>query len=486
MGASMTSAEQTAKIVPLPRRPPSLRRNQLEFLPAALEIIETPASPAGRAIAGVIMLFFAVAIGWATFGRVDIIATATGKVIPTGRSKVIQPFETGVVRNILVHDGQTVKVGDVVIQLDPTINTAERDKAAKELIAVQLDASRLQAALAGVDDPRAEMVIPPKASAAQAELQRTLLRNQIAEVHAKMANLDRQIVEHEANRDAIAATVEKLKLVIPLLQKKLDVRTYLADKGLETKINLWDTTKDLLESEQELQSQIARLDEASAQVAALQEQRRQTEAEYRHTNANDLAQAEQKAAGLEEALIQAEEKRRLLTLTAPVDGTVQQLAVHTSGGVVTPAQQLMVIVPAEDHLEAEVMVSNRDIGFVNPGQHVQIKVDTFNFTHYGLLHGTVLSVSHDSITREKPPSDGKGEPQQTAGGPADTSEPEGQQLVYTARIALDRTQMQIDGKLVDLTPGMAVTAEIKTGSRRVIEFVLSPLLRYKQESLRER
>jgi hemolysin D len=162
---------------------------------------------------------------------------------------------------------------------------------------------------------------------------------------------------------------------------------------------------------------------------------------------------------------------------------VQQLAVHTIGGVVTPAQQLMVIVPADARLEAEAMVSNRDIGFVHPGQLVEVKVDTFNFTRYGLLRGEVASISHDSIVRDKPP-DRQGAAK--AGWLADTSEPQGQELLYTARIALDRTQMQVEDKLIDLSPGMAVTAEIKTGSRRIIQYLLSPLMRYKQESLRER
>jgi hemolysin D len=482
----MASADPTTKVVPLPRRPWTPRRDHLEFLPAALEIVETPASPAGRAIAGVIVLFFALAIGWATIGHVDIIATATGKIVPTGRSKVIQPFETGVVRSIHVQDGQAVKAGDVLIELDPTIDTAHRDRAATELIAAQLDVARLQAALAGADDPHTEMVTPQGAPADQAEMQRTLLRNQITELHAKMANFDHQILEHEANRAAVAATVEKLKLTIPLIQEKVDTRGYLADKGLASKITYWGDQQDLLEHQQELIVQTARLDEAAAQIAALREQRQETDAEYRRTNSSDLAQAAQKAASLRDALVEAEEKRRLQTLTAPVDGTVQQLEVHTVGGVVTPAQQLMVIVPEDAHLEAEVMVSNRDIGFIDAGEPVQVKVDTFNFTRYGLLHGTVLNLSQDAIVRERSATDKSGASSQTSGALADTSEPQGQELVYAARIALDQTQMDIDGRMVSLTPGMAVTAEIKTGSRRVIGFLLSPLLRYKQESLRER
>ena len=171
-------------------------------------------------------------------------------------------------------------------------------------------------------------------------------------------------------------------------------------------------------------------------------------------------------------------------LVAPVDGTVQQLAIHTVGGVVTPAQSLLVIVPAESHLEIEAMVLNRDIGFVHAGQDAQVKVDTFNFSRYGLLHGKVLSVSPDAITRDKP--QGKAVNDNSQGAEDATSEPKGQELIYAARVSLDRTQMQVDDRLVNLSPGMAVTVEIRTGARRIISYLLSPLIRYKHESLRER
>jgi hemolysin D len=170
----------------------------------------------------------------------------------------------------------------------------------------------------------------------------------------------------------------------------------------------------------------------------------------------------------------------LQRLTAPVDGTVQQLAVHTIGGVVTPAQSLLMVVPEDSHLEIEAMVSNHDIGFVHPGQ--QAEVDTFPFARYGLLYGKVLSVSLDAISRDRP-QDKNGTLQGTE---SSSSEPKGQELVYAARISLDRTQMQIDDNLVNLTPGMAVTIEIKTGSRSVISYLLSPLVRYAHDSLRER
>ena len=230
--------------------------------------------------------------------------------------------------------------------------------------------------------------------------------------------------------------------------------------------------------------QRSRLIEADASLAALKDQRRQADAEYKRTNLTDLAQAEQKAASLQEEVVKAQQHRDLQTLTAPVDGTVQQLGVHTVGGVVTPAQALLIVVPADSRLEIEAMVPNRDIGFVHLGQSAAIKIDTFNFTRYGLLHGDVLGVSQDAITRDKPQDKSGGSSQ--AGAESDSSEAKGQEMIYAARVSLDRTQMQVEDRVVDLAPGMAVTVEIKTGSRRVIEYLLSPLLRYKQSSLRER
>jgi hemolysin D len=186
---------------------------------------------------------------------------------------------------------------------------------------------------------------------------------------------------------------------------------------------------------------------------------------------------------LAQDVIKAEQRTNLHALTAPVDGVVQQLAVHTVGGVVTPGQVLLAVVPVDSHLEIEAMVSNRDIGFVHAGQGAEIKVDTFNFTRYGLIHGEVLSISKDAISRDKPNDKNNDRSQGTENA---SSEPKGQELNYSARVSLDRKQMQVEDKLINLSPGMAVTVEIKTGSRSIISYLLSPLAQYKQEMLRER
>ena len=187
------------------------------------------------------------------------------------------------------------------------------------------------------------------------------------------------------------------------------------------------------------------------------------------TFSSRLNKAEAKAAGLTHDVAKAEQRARFQTLTAPVDGVVQRLAVHTVGGVVTPAQALLVLVPQESQLEIEAMVSNRDIGFVHPGQEAEIKVDTFTFTRYGLLHGKVLSVSQDAISRDKPQE--KGNDKTVAGSDNASSEPKGQELSYAARISLDRTQMQIDDNIVNFGMGMAVTVEVKTGERSVLRYL---------------
>jgi len=456
------------------------RRDELAFLPAALEIVETPPSPLGRALSLTIIAAFCLAIAWASIGKVDIIATAPGKIIPTGRTKIVQPFETGVVRAIHVQDGESVKAGEVLIELDPTISDADRDHLRDDVMAARVDVARLKAEIAGADDPLAAFDPPAGADPALVATERQLVLNQVAEQRAKIAALERQRSEKAAERQSHAATIAKLQATIPLLKQRADIRKYLADRGYGSKLTYLETQGELVDQQKQLAVEASTMQADDEAIAGLDATRVQLEATYRSDRLNELATAEQKVAGLEQDLVKATERSRLQRLTAPVDGTVQQLAVHTVGGVVTPAQALLEVVPRDSHLEIEALVSNQDVGFVHAGQTAQIKVDTFNFTKYGLLHGKVLGVSADAVTRNRADTSVIA-PNQTGIGDANA-----QDLVYTARVALDRTTMDVDGRRVSLTPGMAVTVEIKTGSRRVISYLLSPLLRFRQDSLHER
>jgi hemolysin D len=469
------------KIVPFPAGPKPRDREELAFLPAALEIVETPPSPLGRAIGATLIGLFVLALAWSSLSHVDIVATAPGKIIPTGYSKVIQPFETGVVRAILVANGQNVNAGDVLIELDSTINEGEIVHLRSDLQSAQLDISRIHAALSDTDDPLAAFQPPEGANPALIAIQRQFLLAQVTEHRAKIAALDGQRTQKEAELGTISATVDKLEAVIPTIEERVNIRKTLNEYG--NKLQYYEVLQQLTESQQERLVQKSHLKEARAAVAAIIETRGQTKAEFRRTLFSELTEAERKAAGLAADLSKAEQRTKLQQLTAPVSGIVQQLAVHTVGGVVTPAQSLMVIVPNDSSLEIEAMVSNHDVGFVHAGDEVEIKVDTFDFTRYGLLHGRVLSISSDAIVRDA--SADKASDKQP-GSNAASSEPKGQELTYAARISVDRMQMQVEDKKVNLSPGMAVTAEIKTGSRLIIGYLLSPLIKYKQESLRER
>lgn len=480
----MKSVKEIANnVLRFPRSPDRRGKEELAFLPAALEIVETPPSPIGRTIVFTIIAVFCLALAWASIGKVDIIASAPGKIIPSGRSKVIQPFETGVVRAIRVRDGQGVKAGEVLVELDSTMSEAERNHLRSDLLSARLDVARLHAALGGSSDPLSEFHPPSDAPANLVAMQRQFLMSQVGEHAAKIAALDGQRAQKEAERSTIAASVAKIDAMLPILQQRADIRKQLLDRELNSKMTYLETLNQLIEQQQERKVQESHLREAEAALAAIVETRAQAEAEYHRTLSSELVEAERKASGLSEDVVKASERTKLQVLSAPVDGFVQQLAVHTVGGVVTPAQTLMVVVPAESHLEVEAMVSNRDIGFVHPGQQAAIKVDTFPFTRYGLLHGEILSLSQDAIVRDRPQDKTN---ERAPGAESATSEPKGQELVYEARLSLNRNQMQIDDNLVNLSPGMAVTVEIRTGSRTVISYLLSPLLRYKQESLRER
>jgi hemolysin D len=473
----MKFAEAGTSPLETPRR---RSRDERAFLPAALEIVETPVTPYADVIGWSIIALFCIALAWASFGKIDIVATASGRIIPSGRTKVVQPFETGVVRAIHVRDGQIVKAGDVLIELDPTMNQAELKHFRGDLVSAELDVARLRAALS--EDAEKTFTAPPGATDDEIAVQRQFLGRQLEEQRAKRASLARQRAQKEAELATATASINKLEAMLPILAERVDIRRQLYAHETGSKVNYLEIMQAYIEAQQELLVQRSRANEAKAAVAALVESEQQSKAEFQRTLYGELTEAKRKAAGLREDVVRATQRTELQSLTSPVNGVVQQLAVHTVGGVVTPAQSLLAVVPADSGLEIEAMLKNRDIGFVHVGQEAAIKIDTFDFTRYGLLRGQVTSLSRDAIIKDDPQSKEDGRVVSGSSG----SEPKGQELVYAARISLDRIDMQIDENLIKLSPGMAVTVEIGTGSRSVISYLLSPLFRYRQESLRER
>src|SRR5262247_4037377 len=249
-----TPVKPMRRVVPF-RRAHERRGEELAFLPAALEIVETPPSPIGRAIGATIILLFCMALIWAWWGTIDIVASATGKILPSGRVKVIQPFETGVVRTIRVQDGQAVKAGDVLIELDPTANEAERDHLHNDLLAERLNIARLRAALSGGENLAADFVPPAGADPELISTQRQLLLNQVTEHRAKIAALARQQAQKEAEQATTAATIHKLETIIPVIQSRVDIRKTLVEKELGSKLTYFEVFQLLVEQQEELSVQ---------------------------------------------------------------------------------------------------------------------------------------------------------------------------------------------------------------------------------------
>lgn len=429
-----------------------------EFLPAVLEIQQVPPSPIGRAILWTILAVFASGVLWATLGWIDIVATAQGKIIPSGYSKVIQPYETGVIAAIHVQDGQSVKKGDVLIELDPTQNRADHDRASNEYRAAKVEAARLRALIAG----KATFDAPSDADPQYALLQQQLILDQLAEYHAKVAAAQHLIDQRKAVLEQTRENILRLEATVPMETERAEAYKKLLEHDAVTKLDFLQAEGQRIDKTQELAGQRKKLMQDQAALAEADKNYRALVSEFQQTKQAELSTIETKAASLVQDVTKAGQKADLQRLTTPIDGVVQQLAVHTVGGVVTPAQQLLIVVPQDHPVEVEAQVENKDVGFVKEGQSVEIKIETFPFTLYGTIPGRVLTVSDDAAPIEK------------VG------------LVYPTRVSMDRSTMQVEGKLVNLTPGMAVTVEIKTSQRRVIEYLLSPLLKSVKESLRER
>ena len=413
----------------------SFTSEEAQFLPAALALQEKPVSPAGRLVARLLMSMVAIAILWSVLGKIDIIVNAGGKIIPSGRSKTLASVDVASVKALHVLEGQVVKAGQVLIELDSTAYDAERDKAQGDATVALLQAERSRALIAAVDTLRAPRLaaiagLPAgKWQAAQAQLE-----GQYRDFRAKLARIEGDIQRYG---DALPLAAQRAQ----------DYEVLAGDHDVST--HAW------LEKEQ------ARIDLAG-QLGDARNQRAALIAETRRAAHDALTEGAKLADASRQDALRAGEHGKLLKLTAPVDGTVQQLTVHTVGGVVPAAQPLMQIVPQENVVEVEAFLENKDIGFVREGQEAAVKVDAFEYTKFGTVPGRVSHVSRDAIQDDK-----KG-------------------LIYSVTVTLDKSTVQVEGRAIPLSAGMAVNVEIKTGERRIIEYVLSPLLQHQRESLNER
>ncbi|WP_432287691.1 HlyD family type I secretion periplasmic adaptor subunit [Aminobacter sp. BA135] len=459
---------------------PALNRDEREFQAAAIEILETPASPAARIFISLIIAFAVGALTWSWFGRVETTASIQGKIVPVGKVQVIEPLIAGRVKAIHVRAGDHVEAGDKLIELDPAEQVAERQKLAGGLAAAEVSAARLKAIIAavanGTEAQQASFVAPSDAPLPTVELQLAQMRQSLAAYQAEQASFEADIAQKQVEIEQGRYTLAERRKLVSLSGERLGIYMELEKRGVGVKsetINARQSEQDQLMA---VVSENGRLAELEATVKSLTARKRERRETYLDRMTSELIEVDRTIGILRQDLAKAELFERASILMAPVAGRVQQVEVGTLGDVVQSGQQLMVVVPDGTALEIEAMLLNKDKGFVREGQDARIKLEAFPFTRYGTLNGKVATVSNDAIPIGASVSAGSGGAAQGAAGP----------LVFPVRIALDQSSIRADGQDVPLTPGMSVTAEIKTGSRRVLQFLLDPLMEMKDEAFHER
>ena len=487
----MTSlpATTTPAKSPAPRRV-RLARGDHEFLPAALEILETPLSPIQGSIIVTICALAAIALVWSYYGQVDIIATAQGKIQPVGRTKTIQPLETGKVASVAVENGARVKAGDVLVRLDPGETQADEGTLQADIGSERAEVLRRTAALSLASDRALAPVpritfgadIPP----AIATREQRVLAQDIAQLASTVASLDGQVKEKTAERDRLQATIDAQQSLVAILKERVDMRQILEASKSESRAKVIDALELMQTQAATLAGERGQVGEIAASLGRLSRDIDKSFAAFSAENAQKLADAERLMDGNVEKLAKARLKTADMTLRSPIDGTVSGSTVTSVGQVLTVGEQVMQIVPSDTKLEIECYLPNADIGFVRMNQDAVVKIDSFPFTDYRTIDGPVTRVAHDAIPQ--PDAD------QREQNPAVAAKENGlfggaqrfQNLVFPVTLAMDRTAMNSEGTEVPLLPGMAVTVEIKTGTRRILSYLFSPILQVATTAFRER
>lgn len=438
-----------------------LRIDDAAFLPAALEVIERPVSPTARLTAKVLLAGFVVLAGWLALGKTDIVASATGRIVPTGQVQLVQPAEAGIVRRILVHDGDHVRKGQVLVLLDPTLSGAEAAQAAKAYETAAFEVARDRAVIKALDGGAFDFVPPAGADAATTGTQRALALAKLTDARATIRAADTDGAIARADIVSARAELAKLDQSLPLLDQQIAANESLLAKGYVSKLKVLEMRRQRITeagNRDVARSSIAR---AAAQAGGAASTGAKTRADIRAELYDQLVKASSEMRLRGEEMVKARQRSGLQALRAPVTGIVGQLSVHTEGGVVEATKPIMTVVPSDGQVVAEVKLLNRDAGFVSQGQPVAMKLDAFPFSRYGTISGHVLSISPDAVSDEK------------------------LGLVYVVRVALDRSRIDRGDRVVALTPGMMATADIVTGRRTFLSYLTSPIDETRDTALHE-
>ena len=446
-------------------------KQEREFLPEALEIVETPALPMARFILLFICFAAGLALVWAFLGKLDVHASLEGQLIPSGKIKVVEPLGQSsmghaIVRKIYVKNGEEVQEGDLLLELNPTEREANLEQVINEHRIAQVEVLRFRAMIEiGRSDMELEFAALDRIEGVGEDVHRIhedYLRGEVDARQAQLRSIDADILQLEAERMRLINTIATRKKVVRTLEVELERKQKLSKKGYASGQEVLVAQRALFSEQTLLVAEQGQVLSTDAGMEKARSRSREVIANFVEKALAGLTEAGRKLASLEQERIKAKEQEAHSRLYAPVTGTVRQLSVHTRGDVVSPGERLMVIVPKDVKLEVEAMMQNKDKGFVVKGQESRIKIAAFPYTRYGTIDGKVEDVSNDAINVE------------------------GQGLMFPARVSLSREYMLIKGEKRALTSGMMVTVEVRTGERRVIEYLLEPLLRYRDEAMRER
>jgi hemolysin D len=416
------------------------------------------------------LALFAVLLLWALFGRLDIIAVAEGKLVPETYLKIVQPADSGILREILVKEGDRVEAGQVLMRMDPEVSKADSKILRAELTLKRLQLRRIDAELAGTPLAR-QAEDPPELFErieAQYKANRQAYQDALAQEQAGLAKAREELA-------AAQQVLRKLQEILPTYQAQEAAYEKLGKNSLAGRLQVLDKQRERIEKEQDLKAQERMVQSLKATIAQAEKRLAQITSNYRQQLHNERVEAQAQLEKTRQEWAKQERKNTLLELKAPQAGVIKDLATHTPGAVVSPGTVLMTLVPGDEKLQAEVQVKNEDIGFVHEGQPVKVKLAAYPFQKYGMVEGTVSHVSADATERPQARED-KDTSLDNAPAP----------LTYKAIISLTAQAIERDGERFALSPGMQVVAEINQGQRTILEYLLSPVQGVFQEAFRER
>jgi hemolysin D len=468
---------------------PGMNLGDREFLAPALEILETPPSPVHVAFLWIICAFVAATLAWAYFGRVDIIAAAQGKFQPTGQVKVVEPLETGRVDEIRVGNGSLVQAGDVLLELDRSAALADAKGARAELASARAEILRRKTALviarSHTFDPLPVIDWPVDVAPGLRERENQVLAANLGQLAANIASFDAERTQKSAERDKLRQTIAAQKNLVSTLQERVDMRAKLVEAKAGARAAVIDATETLQYQVTQEAKQEQDLASLTAGLEVIARNSDKAVQDFVSEDAQKLEDAERRVEDVEQRLAKAQAQLDHLTLRAPISGRVQSSIITNVGQVVTSGQEIMRIVPEDSGLEIQAYVRNRDIGFVSMGQEAVVKVESFPFTRYGAIKARVARIAKDAIP-EPDANAIEGDATRVSNAAGFAGAERTQNLVFPIVLKPDVETMTVDGLTQPLTSGMAVTVELKTGARRMLEYLFSPLVEVASKAMRER